>query len=113
MPSSYRFTRLSSTAILQDKNFKYSTLSTTKLKYLRCYSHRKVAKVVGHKVFEVVKTMLVVDIDIPGSISARMYNGNIHDRAYSRAGDWDAWWKGAERAVDVASTSGEYTHPLS
>ncbi|KDQ26153.1 hypothetical protein PLEOSDRAFT_1107019 [Pleurotus ostreatus PC15] len=88
VPSSYRFTRLSSIAILQDKNFKYSTLSTTKIKYLQCYSHRKVAKLVGHKVLEVVKTMLVVDIDIPGSISARMYNSNVHDRVYTRAGDW-------------------------
>ena len=60
---------------------------------------------IGPKVFESVKTMVVVDVNMPGYTLARMYHGEIHHPEYHRAGDWNAWWEEAERVVGFVSKS--------
>lgn len=94
---------LSAHAIAQDDSFDYNILSATKLTYLLCYSRRGGANTIAPKVFESVKTMMVVDVDMPGCIKSRMYNGEIHYPVYHRAGNWNAWWEEAERAVEFVS----------
>ncbi|KDQ27208.1 hypothetical protein PLEOSDRAFT_158892 [Pleurotus ostreatus PC15] len=86
-----------------DESFDYNILSATKLTYLLCYAWRGEANLVAPKVFESVKTMTVVDVGMPGSTRARMYNGEIQYPIYHRAGNWNAWWEEAERAVEFVN----------
>ncbi|KAF4570214.1 hypothetical protein EYR36_010021 [Pleurotus pulmonarius] len=85
--------------IFLDPTFDYSILSATKLTYLLSFARHGVAQMIGPKVFEFVESMVVVDVNMPGSTLARMYHGEIHHPEYRRAGDWNAWWEEAERVV--------------
>ncbi|KAL4257920.1 hypothetical protein AB1N83_012786 [Pleurotus pulmonarius] len=86
-----------------EPSFDYSILSATKLTYLLSFARHAVATMIGPNVFQFVESMVVVDVNMPSHTLARMYHGVIHYPEYRRAGDWNAWWEEAKRAVEFVN----------
>ncbi|KAF4594384.1 hypothetical protein EYR40_009188 [Pleurotus pulmonarius] len=86
------------------RDITYSALSSTKLKYLRCYSAHTSARTLGRILLDTIKTLLIVDVTtVPMYQTMRMYKPNYHGPVFYESDEWSRWWEHAGRAVELAT----------
>ncbi|KAF4570192.1 hypothetical protein EYR36_009999 [Pleurotus pulmonarius] len=82
------------------------------LKYLRCYVYSEPAVPFGRRMFDSIKTLVVVDITSqPNQSTIRMRHGNYQGPVFYQSGAWTRWWENAKRAVELAEVRREAMDP--
>ncbi|KAL4259984.1 hypothetical protein AB1N83_010654 [Pleurotus pulmonarius] len=82
------------------------------LKYLRCYVYSEPAVPFGRRMFDSIKTLVVVDITSqPNQSTIRMRHGNYQGPVFYQSGAWTRWWENAKRAVELAGPAAYRSAP--
>ncbi|KAF9488344.1 hypothetical protein BDN71DRAFT_1457483 [Pleurotus eryngii] len=88
----------------EEESSEYNVLSTTKLKYLRCYVSSESGRDWERKIFDSFKMLVVVDVTSRAfQQTTRMCQGSYECPVSYRSGAWTSWWEDAKHAVEQAS----------